>query len=441
MDGPADRTAERTAGQTSSDAAVKGCDPVATQQAVSTAFRRADYGSAARLYEACSEAAKTGDGRVASLMLYGIALHRLNRNAEARPALERVLAEWKDTPETPARERPAASAILASVDRYVGDYKSAESVLRAALDAPLPDAEQLAMLMVSMADLLREEARVTEAETLLTEASRLAGLSARQRTDVLVEWAGLALDTRSFETSITLWNQIGEVARGEHSARLEAIATGGLGEAWYTAGDLSRAEPLLRRSLQLLRDDPGTSSAQLATALSMIVRLYLDENKLALAEQALDEAIRKDEDGLGANHPQIALLLELRATILSKRGDWQPARDELERANSIMNAHFGPESPAVAGVLAALGDVELSANRPLVAVANYDRAMKLLRQAGPDTLRFGSGLVAHYAAALRAAHRPDEARALLKSFQASPGKDADSVGKVLPPGAKSFRAE
>ena len=126
-------------------------------------------------------------------------------------------------------------------------------------------------------------------------------------------------------------------------------------------GNLARAEPLLRRSLQLYRSNPGSSPLHVGTALASMARLYLREDKLALADEAVTEAIAKDEAGLNAGHPQVAVLRELRSVILSRHGDAQEARDELERARVIMADHFGPESVAMAVVRARQGDVEIRA--------------------------------------------------------------------------------
>jgi tetratricopeptide (TPR) repeat protein len=269
-------------------------------------------------------------------------------------------------------------------------------------------------VMLNLADLLREEARDNEAGSLLDEARHLTGLSGKVEDTILIETAELTRDTRRWSESIELWSKVAEVAERERSISLEAIAAGGLGETWYDAGNPARAEPLLRRSLQLLRDDPGRSPGQLSVALALIARLYVDEGKLALAAEAVDEAISKDETSLGPDHPQVAILLELRAGILSRRGDGASAREDLERARIVMSSHFGAESPATAGVLAALGDVEERANRPAAAVFEYGRAMDLLRSSGQDPATFGAGLLTRYAAALKATHHNDEARAILK---------------------------
>jgi tetratricopeptide (TPR) repeat protein len=208
---------------------------------------------------------------------------------------------------------------------------------------------------------------------------------------------------------------VGEIAEAEHSAPLEAAYAGGLGETWFAAGDLTRAEPLLRRSLRLLREDQGAAPSQIAVALALMAHLYIEENKLALAEEALDEAIEKDEGSLGPGHPQLAILLELRADLLSRRGQAAEAREDLEKARGIMSTHFGPKSTAVAGVLAEFGDVELRSRRPDAAVAKYELARECLRDSGADGARFGPAILARYVAALKAAHRSDEAKALVST--------------------------
>jgi len=231
-----------------------------------------------------------------------------------------------------------------------------------------------------------------------------------------METAGLDMDMHLWDASLALWKQIGELARSDgESPRIGALVDGGLGEAWLAEGNLARAEPLLRKSLQLLRNDPGTSQLQLATALATLSRLYIDEDKLALAEEALSEAIARDEEGLGPGHPQIGALLELRATILSRRGEAQDAREDLERARTIMSGHFGPDSVAVGVVLTGLGDVERQARRTEEALKLYDEALRIFRQAGALNTAPGAAVVARYAAALKAAHRKDEARALIAS--------------------------
>jgi tetratricopeptide (TPR) repeat protein len=386
------------------------------QDAAKAAMLQHDYSTAAGLFQGCVSLATTPEDRVTALASEGIALNRANRNAEAKPVLEQALAGLAELKgKTSGADGLVISGVLASADRSLGDYVNAERILRAAGKDPSGTPGTRATLMVNLADLLREESRQTEAGEVLEDANRLPEVPRAQRISVLVEMAELARETHRWQTSVEDWNMVGEIAASEHSRHLEEDYAGGLGNTWFEAGDLARAEPLLRRSLQLLRGDSDSSPSQIAVALSLMARLYIAQNKLALAREALDEAISKDEQALGAEHPQIAMLLEMRAAILSRRGDPQPARDDLEHARIIMTSHFGAESAAVGGVVAALADVEQRANRPAVAATDYGVAIRLLRAAGADSARFGNALVGRYADALKAAHRPDEAKTLLAS--------------------------
>jgi tetratricopeptide (TPR) repeat protein len=393
------------------------------------AMQQREYSHAVELFGECVLASKTPEDRVPALTSYGIALHRVGRNYDAKNALEQALAESANVPEQRAN-RVTASDELASVKRNLGDYAGAESTLRTALQDQATTSNEKAALATGLIDLLREQGRTSEAQEVLGAADALTGLTWQRRIELLAQRAEQNRDLHLWEASIAAWNQIADLAASQHSTVYDGMIAGGLGETWFAAGNPARAEPLLRRSIQLLRNDPTSSAQQLATGLAALATLYTAENKLAMAEETLNEAIAKDEDSLGPSHPQIGALLELRATILSRRGETQEARDELERARTIMTSHFGADSMAVAGVFASMGEVEQRANQPAAAVTEYALAMRLFRQAGTDSSKYASAIVARYAAALRAAHRPDEARALLQSFQ--------PIGSQ---GGQSFRAK
>ena len=318
----------------------------------------------------------------------------------------------------------------ALADRSRGDYRAAESALRGALaDRAVGDGER-ATLLANLADLLSEEARDGEAALCLSEARQIGGLSEAQRIGILVESAEVARAMRHWGESIALWNQLGEMS--EESTQLDEVYTEGLGETWLDAGNLARAEPLLRRSLMLLREDPRASLPQVAHALALMGRLYIAEDKPALAGEALDEAIAKDEQALGAGHPQVAELLELRAAALARDGDADGAREDLARARAIMAGHFGADSMAVAGVLAALGDVEQRDRHPAEAVAEYRQAIAMLRAGGGDGERLSGALMPSYAAAAKAAHISGETTA-----EAAEAADALTASAE----ARSFRGK
>jgi hypothetical protein len=83
-----------------------------------------------------------------------------------------------------------------------------------------------------------------------------------------------------------------------------------------------------------------------------------------------------------------------------------------------MSSHFGPDSLQVGGIMAALGEVEQRAHQPAAAATQYGHAMKVFREAGTDSTRYMAIILTRYADALKKAHKPDEAKALLRSFAA-----------------------
>lgn len=390
---------------------VQGDPLIEKQQAALKALERRDYNEAMRLYRECMALAANDNERFAVLGSYGIALHEADRNQEAKVILEAALAGQEKIAN--GQNRVIISDALAGTDRSLGDYGTAEQVLRTAIGYHSGTPEQRAKLILDLADILREEARESEAFAVLNEANQMRGLAPGSEFALLLETGEVAREMGRWDESLAAWNKLGEQASREQSPHLEAMYAGGLGETWLDAGNLTRAEPLLRRSLQLLRGDSDSSAAQVATALGVLTRLYIQEDKLALAEETLDEAVTKGEASFEAGHPQLALMLEMRAQIFARRGEMQAAREDLERSRVMMTSHFGANSMAVACVLAISGDVEARAGQTESAAAEYKAAFEIARAAGADGSRFGSRVAASYSAMLKAAHRSGEARAVM----------------------------
>jgi hypothetical protein len=131
-----------------------------------------------------------------------------------------------------------------------------------------------------------------------------------------------------------------------------------------------------------------------------------------MAGDAIEDAIVRDEDAFGPAHPQVATLLELEATVESRRGDAQDARSHLSQARTIMAEHFGPDSLPVAGVAATLGQVEQRDNHPGAAAAQYKTALDLIRKAGADGMKFSAVILAQYTAVLKSMHKSGDAQSL-----------------------------
>ncbi len=400
------------------------------QKAGATALQQNDYTSAIDLFAAALDSAANCDEKANAFSSYGTALTLAGRNKEARSAFEQALSEFSNTSDP---ERVTTLSRLSAVNRTLGDYNAAEAALRSAIADPLTGNAERADILISLADLLREQGLDSDAAVVLNDAARFDHLPGELHTRLIIERAELARDMHHWDESLSLWNELQAMADSTHWLRLEEVVANGLGETWLARGNSARAEPLLRRALQLVRSDATSTPVQIASVLATIARLYLRTGKLALAEDALNEAIARDEPALGSEHPRIAMLLELNGQIRSRRGEFDAARRDLARAKAIMSSVFGSESLVVAAVHAELGELNTLAHQPVAAAAEYGAAMDMMRKAGQEHPGFAADLVEHYAAALKATHRPEQARALLKSQRESL--------RSIPAATTTFRTE
>jgi tetratricopeptide (TPR) repeat protein len=314
-----------------------------------------------------------------------------------------------------ASDLPSQDQTLQAANRRheLGDYAGTERLLRGGIADASMTTEERAKLMANLIDLLHEQDRITEALAVYDEAMKLSGLAPTEQAVFLIERAELACDLHEWDEGVALWRQVGDLAAAAHSNALEAAYTGGLGQTYYWMGNLTRAEPLARRSLALLEEDTHAAPPQIATAFALMASVYTSEDKLTLAEDNLEQAIEKDEVVFGPTHPQVAMLLEQKAGLQSRRGDAPAARATLGRAREIMTDHFGPDSMAVAAICTLQGEVEQRDHRPAAAVAQYRSALEMVRSAGIAGARFSTTIITRYAAALRAMHQPAAAKALL----------------------------
>jgi len=303
-----------------------------------------------------------------------------------------------------------------------GEYGKAETSLRQAL-ASAADADAARTVQNALADLLHEEGRVAEARQIYNEVLNGTGVSPRQKIDSL---SGMAdLDGMSGDTELAAgeWGQAIAIAREIKNPTAEADATRGLGMTWLDAGNLPRAEPLLRRALKMMDDDPASTPWETASALACLGRCYRMQNKLALAEDALTRALDLNRKSYGPTHPQVAYVMERLAEVYALRNQFVLARDYSSRALAVMRASCGENSAAVAAALVNRASIEQHANAPEAALENYAAALKIVQsnpQEKAQNSLFEAQIMERYAAVLKLTHHDREAKDLnaqAKSFR------------------------
>jgi tetratricopeptide (TPR) repeat protein len=376
------------------------------------ATKKQQFATAAALLGKSWDAARTPTQQAVSANDLGIVLHQATRESEARTWLERALSLWKADPAATTHQAETSGA-LAMVDRLLGDYASSESVLRDALAPPQLRPDVRSTLLAYLGDLMREEGNFAEARHLLVEAESIPESSPKQRLDTAVAIADLDRDTHNWEASANEWNHTAERARDRHELGIEAACIRGLGQTWLDQGNVARAEPLLKKALAMYTAPPLSDESQTGTILTSLGQLYLTEDKTALAEEALTRALAIEQRGLGATHPQIALILELLAENAALSNRLELARTYFQHAEVILTSRFGERSSMAAGVYANWGGVEERFGKLGPAADRYRKAVDALSTAGPDLDAYRNHVMTEYARVLKSSHHKQEAAEVL----------------------------
>ncbi len=155
-----------------------------------------------------------------------------------------------------------------------------------------------------------------------------------------------------------------------------------VGETYSGLGLYDKAEPELRRSVELLRSVRGTDSDAVADALLALSTVLLSRGEPEKAEAPAREALKIREGLHGANSEAAARALTAIGGIEQAEGKLEAAQATEERAVKILRAS-APESPALAEALNNLA-VTLGTKGDLAAAEPLQReALAIIRRAHP----------------------------------------------------------
>jgi tetratricopeptide (TPR) repeat protein len=321
--------------------------------------------------------------------------------------------------ENPARSDAHAAEALALSSYKAGDYQTAERTLREWLASePVGSLSHLAA-QSDLGHLLREEGRNQEAHQLFAGIIGSPDLPWRIQLNALTGLADADENSGDLKTGIDEWNAALDLARTHGDSASESEILRGLGRAWLSTGSMARAEPLLRRSLQIAENDQAAHPLNLASSLGAMAEYYRMENKLSLAEEAGSRALSIGQAQLGESHPQVAVFMDMMSDVYSAKGEWDTARDYAVRAENEMRRQLGSRSVGDAAALAELALVEQRAKMFEDAALHYDACLSVLRQYS-DLQPVVKLVMRRYERVLKELHRRREAKALdaeIKSFR------------------------
>lgn len=315
--------------------------------------------------------------------------------------------------QTPTGSVTRGTTDLREVRAYLadGEYEKAEISLRALLKDDQGDARRVIAVKLTLADLLREVGHASEARELFSKVLAGGDLGPKERMATLSGLADIDCHDGRMDESLTKWNETLALARGEKDSVNEGNALRGLAVCWLNTGEPSRAEPLLRRSLKMVGNDPAAHPWDRASALTAMAQCYRDEGKFALAEDAFTRALAIDRAALGQSHPQVAFVMEQLAIIYASTKRLDQARSYAADAAKIMRDACGEDSLAMASSLAIEAEVEVRANNAMAAASKYALALSIVRK-HPASRSFALRIMRAYSGALRTIHRSQEANAL-----------------------------
>jgi tetratricopeptide (TPR) repeat protein len=390
----------------------------AANEAGIASYQNANYPEALTSFQKCWALSRTQLTRGTAASNVGATLHAMGRAKEARLWFERSLEVWRAEPNR-SDEIARVSLGLADADRSLADFEAADQTLRAAIDAR-PSADYTAQLKIRLADILREQGRNEDSRRLFRDALSLSGISAQQQIDSLLGLADLDRQMMRWNESVEGWNKALKKAREGGAAKSEALALRGLGLVHLNRGELSQAEPLLKRSLALFQNDPETPPQQLANALHCMGSIYLENRKYTLAEEAFLRALANLKQAVGEDHPQSAVVMQTLAQAYAADNHLAEARQYAAHAYATMCRFFGKDSVSAAEALGSVALIEQYSRDLPGAARDYKFAINVIQgsQSAVDQRVFI--LMNRYAAVLAGLHRNREAnrvRTDIKAFQ------------------------
>jgi non-specific serine/threonine protein kinase/serine/threonine-protein kinase len=269
----------------------------------------------------------------------------------ARPLLEDALGTRDRLLGT---RNPEAMASLHALARLHADRKDparAETLFREALSrlADAPDPLLEARVRGDLGGVLREEARIPEAE---------------------------ALQRRALELQIRAHGPVhAEVGRAWHNLAVTLVA----------GNRPAEAEPMLRQALAVKEAALGPDHPDVGTTLGSLASNARDDGRMDEALAFARRALAVQEKAFGPQHPLVATTLLKLGLIESERGRYEESLALFERSRAIRERAFGPDHFATAILVGNIGSAQLQLARNDEARRSLEQALAILQKTkGPS---------------------------------------------------------
>ncbi|MBK9754046.1 MAG: serine/threonine protein kinase [Nannocystis sp.] len=190
-----------------------------------------------------------------------------------------------------------------------------------------------------------------------------------------------------------LWLRLGEAALQRHGGddSTQAKLLTNYGNALRNDGRVKDAEVAHRAALELRRRDPD-SPTLLADALFNVSAVLSTQERipeaLPLAHEAIDIWTRE----LGPQHPRMVTALSNLAVMAKRNADYDDATDLATRALDLSRTLRGEQHPDVGQQYALVASIENWRGDFVAAGEHFDRALAILKAAGPARAERTAGI-------------------------------------------------
>ena len=196
------------------------------------------------------------------------------------------------------------------------------------------------------------------------------------------------------------------------------------------------AESMYRRSLALLERVLGQGHPEVAFLRVNLGSYLLDRGHFSEAEKFLRDALSQIVSALGESHPNVYISRLQLADALLGQGRYEEAISEAGPGFRGYEALVGPDNPRVAWFLAMRGEIQFRRGALPLALADLERAARLVNEELPAPMRIRARFV--LAQALWSAGAERE-RAILEARRAA--SEAERTSDVRLPAIKAWLAE
>ena len=156
-----------------------------------------------------------------------------------------------------------------------------------------------------------------------------------------------------------------------------ATSLNDLAELYQAKGDYTQAEPLCRQALAIHKRVLGEGHPYYAASLDNLARLCGAKGDYAQAEPLYRQALAIRKRVLGEGHPYYAASLHNLALLYQNKGDYAQAEPLYRQALAIRKRLQEEDHPYYATSLNNLANLYQATNRPELALATLDHALKV----------------------------------------------------------------